>query len=89
MLTSYRALLDLEHGHAGVAVQNVEKPGFVALVVAAFVPFGGIGSHFQRKAPERASKARTTPPGMFTRLLSSIADPTITMSSATAGGDVM
>ena len=48
-----------------------------------------IGSHRHRGAPVRASNARTTPSDMSTRPLSSIADPTITTSSTTAGGDVM
>src|SRR5437588_10271333 len=51
--------------------------------------FGGMVSQLQRKAPDRVSKARTTPAGISTRPLSSIADPTTTMSSITAGGDVM
>jgi hypothetical protein len=51
--------------------------------------FGGSGSHFQRSLPVRASKARTSPLDMSTRALSSIAEPTITTSSITAGGDVM
>src|SRR5882757_1923430 len=51
--------------------------------------FGGIGSQLQRSAPVRASNPRTTPEGMSARLLSSIAEPTITRLSITAGGDVM
>ena len=86
MITRWRAGSTERIDHALAAPL---RHAVAELVVAASVPFGGIGSHFQRKAPERASKARTTPPGMSTRLLSSIADPTITMSSATAGGDVM
>src|SRR6266566_7000828 len=46
-----------------------------------------MGSQLQRKAPERASKARTTPAGISTRPLSSIAEPTTTISSITAGGE--
>src|ERR1700760_1805263 len=51
--------------------------------------FGEMGSQLQRGAPVRASNARTTPEGMSARLLSSIAEPTITRSSITAGGEVM
>src|SRR5580692_10728096 len=50
---------------------------------------GGMGSQLQRSAPLRASKARTTPAGMSTLWLSLIAEPTITTSSITAGGEVM
>ena len=53
------------------------------------VSLGEIESHFQRRAPVRASNARTTPPGMSARPLSSMDDPTTTRSSMTAGGDVM
>src|ERR1700755_1325741 len=57
--------------------------------VTADGALGGMGSQLQRSAPVRASNARTTPEGMSTRLLSSIAEPTITRSSITAGGEVM
>ena len=56
---------------------------------AAVAGFGGIGSQLQRNPPLRTSKARTTPLGISTRLLSSIAEPTTTTSSTTAGGEVM
>src|SRR4029077_4456245 len=49
----------------------------------------GRGSHFQRNAPVRASKARTTPLGSSARLLSPIAEPTMTRSRRIAGGDVI
>src|SRR5438105_819393 len=49
----------------------------------------GRGSHFQRSVPVRASKARTTPLGSSARLLSAIADPTMTISRRIAGGDVI
>jgi hypothetical protein len=43
----------------------------------------GMGSHFQRNAPVRASKARTTPDGISTRVLSSMEEPTTTRPSIT------
>jgi hypothetical protein len=49
----------------------------------------GIGSKVQRSAPVRASKPRTSPLAGARRLLSAMADPAITMSPTTAGGDVI
>ncbi len=47
------------------------------------------GSQLQRNAPVRASKPRTTPLGITARLLSSMAEPTMTTPSTTTGGEVM
>src|ERR1044071_7624597 len=58
-------------------------------IEAELAEFGGMGSQLQRNAPVRASKARTTPLDMSTLELSLMAEPTITRSSTTAGGDVM
>src|SRR5690349_7382669 len=48
----------------------------------------GIGFQLQRRAPVRASNARTTPLGASTRTLSSTPEPTTTRSPITAGGEV-
>ena len=63
--------------------------GAPALAESRAEGFGGSGSQLQRRAPVRASKARTTPAGMSARVLSSMAEPTTTISSITAGGEVM
>src|SRR5262249_1298980 len=49
----------------------------------------GIGSQLHLSAPVLASNARTMPLGASARSLSVIAEPTITRSPATAGGEVM
>src|SRR5438552_8078381 len=77
-------------GSTAIMDQAFAAPLFQGLAeVVLLAEFGGMGSQLQRKAPDRVSKARTTPAGISTRPLSSIADPTTTMSSITAGGDVM
>ncbi len=61
-----------------------------ALAAPLFWPGAGCsGRQLQRRAPVRASKPRTTPLGMSTLVLSSMAEPTITTPSITAGGEVM
>ena len=48
----------------------------------------GIGSHDHFCLPLAASKPRTSPDGWLVRLLSAIAEPTITVLPTTAGGEV-
>jgi hypothetical protein len=47
------------------------------------------GSNDQRGCPVRASKARTVPGGASTRRLSAIAEPTMTVSRAMTGAEVI
>jgi len=57
-------------------------------VVTGILRPAGDGVKFQRSAPLRTSNARMTPSGASVRWLSATADPTITRSRTTIGGDV-
>src|SRR5580698_8954185 len=48
----------------------------------------GIGSQLHTKAPVRASKARTVPSSSSTARLSPMEEPTMTLPSTMAGGEV-
>src|ERR1700740_3850956 len=71
----------IDHALAAPTWRSADLSSLPPAPVAA-----GIGSQLHRKAPVRASNARTTPAGIAARWLSSIADPTTTRASIMAGG---